>query len=318
MWLSTLAISVNLFTYIEMSILLGTMVQFDFWCVDQHLKNQNHPAHRVLWDACHQGRLFDTMILDMLIQLGTGNYRSTSQKSGKAEQKVYPCNLGKLTAESTTLQLDKDDPYRLRFGELTDLSLNQLKQADPGFFEYAIADAIATHRLYPVLTQLAYELMVEYGFHPGRDRYEILPDAIQRYGYLSEVIQVKASIVLSLTCFRHGVNVDHASVQRLISQKQGRVEELTCELQRNYPDVLTLDRDGTIVLTTKSRTPSLSNNRLTETLAKVAEEMRRQGEKIHVPQSQGKQGGISRSVKQWSKYKDRHQFLRIWIRAEGN
>ncbi len=290
---------------------VGHNVQFDFWCVDQHLNRQNHPARRVLWDACHQGRMFDTMILDMLIQLGAGKYRTSSRKAGAGEQKVYPTNLANLAAEFTTLQLSKEDPYRLRFGELIGLSRCDLQHADPGFFQYAIADAVATHRLYPALTQLAYELMADYGYHPERDRYEILPDAIERYGYLSEVIQVKASIVLS-QMFRRGVHIDEAGIQRLADEKRRRVGELTYELRRDYPDVLTFDRDGAVRLTAKSRTPSLSNLRLTVMLTQVAAEIRRPGETIQIPQSQGKQRGVSRSVKTWSKFKDRHRFLAIW------
>jgi DNA polymerase I-like protein with 3'-5' exonuclease and polymerase domains len=293
---------------------VGHNVQFDFWVIDQHLVS--HPARRVLWDACDQGRLRDTMILDMLIQLGTGGYRTPAGKAGAEEQKVYPTNLANLAADFTTLQLNKEDPYRLRFGELIGMSQTRLQRADSGFFEYAVADVVATQRLYPALTHEAEELMLGYGYDRGSNTYEILPDAIDRYGYLSEAIQVKASIVLA-HMYRRGVNVDRSGVQQLLREKRQRVAELTSELKKDYPKVLTYDREGGVRLTAMSQTPSLSNSHLTETLQQVVEEMRQKGESIQVPYSQGKQRGVSRSVKEWAKFQHLHRFIALWIELKS-
>ena len=295
---------------------VGHNVQFDFWVVDQHLSDQNHPARRVLWDICHQGRLFDTMVLDLLLQLATGRYRA-SPKTAKSEgQKVYPANLAALADEFTSLQLNKEDPFRLRFGELIGLSLERLETAEPGFFRYAVADAVATYHLYPALTQTAYEIMVEYGYRTNADRYEIQPDAIDRYGYLSEVVQVKASIVLWYM-FRRGVTVDQTGVHNLVEILRGRVDGLTQKLRRDFPDALAVDRNGNIQLTPKSQTPSFGEKRLTAMLSRVADEIQQQGERIHVPQNQGTKGGISYKTKEWEPYKDHHPFLVIWIEMKA-
>jgi hypothetical protein len=69
------------------SFFVGHNVQFDFWVVDQHLAGQEE-ARRVLWDVCNEGRLRDTQILDMLLQLGTGRLRKVGSKhSGKGKGK---------------------------------------------------------------------------------------------------------------------------------------------------------------------------------------------------------------------------------------
>ncbi|MEQ8667536.1 MAG: DNA polymerase [Pirellulales bacterium] len=295
---------------------VGHNVQFDFWVVDEHLALTDHPARRVLWEACHQGRLFDTMILDMLLQLGTGEYRSFAGRSGSSEQKVYPVNLAVLAAEYTTLELNKEDPYRLRFGELIGLPHSQLQEADPGFFEYAVLDVAATHRLYPALTQAAYELMIDYGYRRDSHRFEIRPDAIGRFGYLSEVIQVKASIVLS-HMFRHGVHVDQDGVNTLIQKHRGRVEELTAELRQDFPDALEILDDKQVRLTPKSQTPSFGTRRLIKMLTRVSRELQQLDEQIDIPQNTGTTGGISRSAKAWSKYAERHRFLAIWIEMKS-
>lgn len=290
---------------------VGHNVQFDFWVVHQHLAATTNQAQRVLWDACHEGRLLDTMILDMLIQLATGAYRVAANQGGSNDKKVYPANLAAVAANYISLVPNKDDPYRERFGELIGLSVDQLRQADPGFFHYATLDALVTQRLYPALTQTAYELMQDYGYRRAAQHYDIHPEAIDRYGYLSEVIQVKASVVLS-HMFRQGVTLDQAGVDRLVVDLRGRMEELTSELRRDYPEVLETKRDGTLKLTPQSRTPSLGEKRLTDMLSRVADELRQHAGPIEIPQSDGKTGGISRSAKAWAKYREHHRFLQVW------
>src|SRR5262249_3833184 len=51
------------------AFLVAHNLPFDFWVADQHLVGSD--ARRVLWDACNEGRLFDTQVLDLLLQLGT-------------------------------------------------------------------------------------------------------------------------------------------------------------------------------------------------------------------------------------------------------
>jgi hypothetical protein len=295
---------------------VGHNIQFDFWVVDQFLAANADTAQRILWTACHEGRLLDTMVLDMLIQLGSGAYRVAAGQGGSQEGRVYPANLAVVATDYLSTVPDKDDPYRCRFGELVGLAVDQMRQADPAFFRYALMDAVVTHRLYPALTQKAHELMAGYGFKPNARLYEIHPDAIGRYGYLSELIQVKASIVLSYM-YRQGVTVDHANVGQLVDTLRQRVDELTLELQRDYPEALEFGRDGNVKLTPQSQTPSFGERRLLEMLARVTDEIGQQGEPIDAPRSDGKKGGISRSMKRWLPYRERHRFLDIWIEMKA-
>ena len=291
---------------------VGHNVQFDFWVVDQFLAASENVAQRVLWTACHEGRLLDTMILDMLIQLGTGSYRVAAGQGGSQEGRVYPANLGVVAIDFLSTVLDKDDPYRRRFGELIGLSVEQMQQADPGFFRYALMDAVVTHRLYPAPTQRAFELMVDYGYNTKAQLYEIHPAAIDRHGYLSELIQVKASIVLSYM-YRCGVTIDQENVDQLVDTLRQRVDALTLELRRDYSDALELDRAGNVKLTPQSQTPSFGEKRLLDMLAHVVDEIRQRGEPIDVPRNDGKKGGVSRSAAKWLPYRERHRFLGIWI-----
>ena len=127
---------------------VGHNVQFDFWVIYEHLRRSGHAAQRTLWDACHDGRLRDSMILDMLIQLATGKYRKAQMRGAKDDTKIYPGSLADVANDYTAIRISKDDPHRLRFGELIGLSANALCDVDPAFFQYAIRDVVATHMLY--------------------------------------------------------------------------------------------------------------------------------------------------------------------------
>src|SRR5262249_32651743 len=142
---------------------------------------------------------------------------SAKANTGDGTAKVYPGNLADVTAAYTSLRLDKQDPYRLRFGELLGLTPAELSAADPGFFAYAAADAAAVRRLYPALTQAASELMAQHGYNRRATRCDIRPDALTEFGYLSEVIQVQASVVLA-RMLRRGVRVDVAKARALEAQ----------------------------------------------------------------------------------------------------
>jgi hypothetical protein len=109
--------------------------------------------------------------------------------------------------------------------------------------------------LYPVLVKTARALMVEQGYSESATRYEILPDAIARFGYLSEIVQVKASIVLS-HMYRRGVHTNQEAVGELIDSHRKRIAELTDEIRNQYPDVLTYDKSGNVKTTPKSKAPT--------------------------------------------------------------
>src|SRR4029077_9035162 len=163
--------------------------------------------------------------------------------------------------------------------ELIGLDASQFADVDAGFFRYAVADAVATHVLYPALAQAAEELMIEQGWTQDAARFDIRPDAIQKFGYLSETVQVKASIVLS-HMFRRGVAVDRRKVQALAQKHRAELASITEVLQRDHPQVLRKTKDNTLALTPKGQTPSLGNKELTTMLEKGAEAIQAPGHTI--------------------------------------
>jgi hypothetical protein len=296
---------------------VGHNVQFDFWAVAEHLKGAGQePARRVLWDLCDQGRLLCTQILDMLMQLATGKFRKVgaagaTRRKAEDDTKVYPGSLAEVAADYTTLRITKDDPYRERFGELVGLDAGAWRGVDPGFFQYAVRDAFTTYRLYPALASAAYQEMVAYGFDRGAQRYDIRPDAIDKFGYLSEVIQVQASVVLA-RLFRRGVRVNLAKARALEEKYRAELAEAVAELERDYHDVLTYGKDGVLKLTPKGRTPSLGDKKLGDMLLRVVAEARERGHDVQVPVSNGKKKGMALGVKAWAPYAELHPFLGLW------
>jgi hypothetical protein len=291
---------------------------FDFAVIDQHLKRRREEAaRRVLWDACDQGRVFDTQILDLLLQLATGKFRKAPAKSQNkdGDTKVYPGNLADVAADYTMLRINKEDPYRQRFGELVGLPFAAWADVEPGFFTYAVRDAVATRQLYPALANDAYQEMVAFGFDRKAKRYDVRPDALDKFGYLSEVIQVKASVVLGYL-FRRGVRVDLAKAKALEQQFRTEMADLVATLERDYRDVLTHDKDGCLKRTPKSQTPSLGSKKLGPLLLKVAAELKAQGHDVQVPVSNGKKKDMALSAKAWSRYAPLHPFLTLWVRLK--
>jgi hypothetical protein len=288
--------------------------QFDHWVLDQHLRRAGSPAVRVLWNACHEGRVLDTMLLDQLLQLATGEFRKVAG-ARKGDVKVYPGRLDEVLADYTALRVDKDDPYRLRFGELVGLPRKQWDGVDPGFFDYAIGDAVAVHRLYPALAYEATRLMHEHGFDPKATRYDIGPDAVERFGYLGELIQVKASVTLAFM-FRTGVRVDLARTRAQEARLREELAAVAADLDRDHRDVLTFTRRGVLRTTLKSGAPSLGSKKLVAKLKVVARELEEAGHPVAVPRGSPRNDGITLSAKHWSPYAHRHPFLDLWMKVK--
>src|SRR5262249_26267173 len=117
---------------------------FDFWVLEQHLRRRGEQeAQKVWWKVAEDGRLHDTMLLDMLVRL--------------ARDDSFPemRNLGVVAREYVGLEVDKADPYRLRYGEIIG---KDWATVEAGFFTYAIKDAIVTLPAYRALRQQAMAL----------------------------------------------------------------------------------------------------------------------------------------------------------------
>jgi hypothetical protein len=280
---------------------------FDFWVIDQHLKG--HPARRVLWDQCERGQLHDSMILDMLLQLATGEYRYDSK------DKVYPSNLGDLADEWLGEHLNKEDPYRMRYGELLGLTPAVIEQGDPGFIAYALKDVIATALVYRQQYAKAVALMKRVGWSPtATGGYTIRPDALLKFGPLSERVQVQGSIALAHLS-RRPLTVDQEARGRLELEYRTALDAAVIDLEQAAPGLWKRfkekKRRGQLRLTKKGKFPQQSQAVLLGKLLAVAEELR-----VRPPISKGKTGRVSLGAKDWSQWKDRHPFLSSWVKLE--
>jgi hypothetical protein len=292
---------------------VGHGVARDFWVIDRHLGARGEgQARRVLWDACHHGRLFDTQILDLLLQLGTGKFRhAPAAKSGEAEP--VPAGLAEVAADYTSLRLPPGDDHGASVGLTGNTPCVGGASVEPRLAEPAARAAAAIWRLYPALAHEAYRLMVASGFDTKARRYDVRPDALEKFGYLSEVIQVKASVVLTYL-YRRGMRVDLAQAQALGARYRAELAEVSAALERDYPQVLTYSREGVLETTPKVGAPSLRPDKLAPLLSRVAHEIRAGGHDFLVPTGDGGDQAISCAARKWERCAPLHPFLGLWRR----
>lgn len=302
---------------------VGHNVAFDFWVAHQHVGPGF--ARRALWQLGDAGRLHDTQVLDQLHQLGTGQYRSAGAKGG-ADTKIYPASLATLAGEYGAVTLDKRaradgdaDPYRLRFGELVGLPRDAM-DAHPeaaGFYGYALADVVATWQVYPQLRGRCVALMKRAGYSPNAARYEIHPDALGRYGPLSEAIQVRGDIALAHLS-RQPLRIDQvrraeleAETRAAIAAALGAIEAREPRLLQRYSAGARKAAPGSLKYTDATGQPRLNDTVLKGVLAEEAAALG-----VPVIRSAGKTGGVSTSARDWSRHAGRSPFLAAWCEME--
>jgi hypothetical protein len=163
----------------------------------------------------------------------------------------------------------------------------------------------------------AERLMYENGYDPKlkpKDRYEIVPDAIRRFGPLTEQIQVQGSIALpQLT--RTGMCLDSPRVIELQETYRRRLDEIIETFLRDYPDVIKRNRDGSVKHNSRSLTPAVNENVLRQRLLQAVEEIESKGGgKIKLPITP--KGKVSTSAKAWTTYADKHSLIKLWVERE--
>lgn len=94
------------------------------------------PAVFAAYDA---ERITDTMIRQKLLDIAAGCYRGRLHGDGRFQK--YNYDLGSVGRRAAGVHVDKNDPYRLRYGEFRDLPLDQW---EPGALSYPLGDAQAT------------------------------------------------------------------------------------------------------------------------------------------------------------------------------
>ncbi|WP_197231531.1 DNA polymerase [Novipirellula artificiosorum] len=256
---------------------------FDFVVIRKALSD---PANWV--QACDDGRLHDTMLLDSLVRL--------------ARSDEFPTNrdLGTLAQSYLKIAIDKDDPYRLRYGELIGQPWDN---AEPGFFTYAIKDAIVTWSLYKVLSAIAEKLAVPFAS-------QMLPDCRSRYGLLTESLQVRGAIALA-HIERTGLSIDQGQVERTKKTLDAEVERVIHQIQTlpGTDGFFKVDSCGDLSWTAAGK-PSINRSKLIEILSGIASD-----HGIDVPRTE-KTDDVSTSVKFWSQHVALSVFLSLWVRLE--
>lgn len=297
--------------------LSGHNVQFDVWSL---LKHEGPVTQKIIWDLGATGRLHDSMCLDLLLQLGTGQYRGQGASVRTADDtKIYPVGLGTLSEELKTGKLDKHDAYRLRFGELLGLSQEEIENhaEASGFIRYALPDAIVTYRVFPILRERAIALMRKCGWKPDANQktFEIHPQALAKWGPLGLAIQVRGSIALAELSRSH-LLIDQ---ERRTTMEQQARERYTRSLEvmlRHEPELVKRYKEkkrvGQVKVTKKSMIPQFDQKCLVRVLESEAARLC-----VEVPISDGKLKGVSTSAKAWAKYKDDSKFITAWMELEN-
>jgi hypothetical protein len=141
----------------------------------------------------------------------------------------------------------------------------------------------------------------------------ILPDALERFGPLSEAVQVKGAIPLAqITRNRMHLDVDWLAGLRTRLEKNlaGQVDELLREPR--FEGLLRLDRDGQIILTEKGKLPSLSQTRLRELLEQAANEVAGDtGRPVRIPRTD--KGNVSLKAEDWEELAPLDPLVHAWI-----
>jgi hypothetical protein len=140
-----------------------------------------------------------------------------------------------------------------------------------------------------------------------------LPKAIERFGVLSEAIQVKGAIALAQIT-RNGMHVDEDRRDAIRAGLQQQLDALIAEIEseRAWAGLLKRDRKGQLVLTDKGRAPSLSQTRLKEMLQDAAAAVAAEtGRLVRVARTD--KDNISLKADDWEDLAPFHPLVRIWL-----
>jgi hypothetical protein len=272
---------------------------FDFWAIEQHLRQRGEKEALALWwDIAASGRLHDSMLLDMLVRLA------------RDDSYPDPRRLDEIGRDYAGLEITKDDPYRMRYGEIIGRDWDTV---DPNFFDYAIKDAIVTKAAYGEIRRQAEQLLADF---PGRA--EILPDAVQRFGVLTENTQIRKSIALS-QIQRNGWAVDSEWVRREEQSLRNRLDELTAVTAELCPGLYNVRPDGSWERT-KTGGPKKNLEPLRQKLVEIATALNEDEDNdltLYIPRTK-KKGDISTKLTFWDQYADYDPtgFLKYWSEVE--
>ena len=178
-------------------LLVGHNVAYDFGVIAAAFPDLL-PA---IFEAYAADRITDTMLREKLQHLGLGVYRGFDTQDGRRVKLGY--SLGEIAKRRLRLELEKEGGWRLRYGELRDVPLEQWPEDAR---DYAITDATATLGVFR---------------DQEAERADLLVD---------EFRQARAAWWLHLMS-AWGLTTDAAGVRAFAEQVQREYDEIEGELQ---------------------------------------------------------------------------------------
>jgi hypothetical protein len=242
------------------------------------------------------------MLLDQLYRLATDG-----GAGGDDDYAFRARNLGVVAQEYAGLSVPKDDPYRVRYGEIIGVPFADV---DPGFLDYAILDAVATWRAYVRLRELCQKHQWLHSPARGEQRYEMYPRAWQRFGVLTEAVQVKAAVVLA-SAYRLGIAVDPGKAELAEARLRVRIEEAVRWIKENYPQLFRYykvkARAGDFMVNAHTGVPKFQQKEMRAVLGALA------AERGLTPPRTGKTKEVSASLDVWRNLLPDHRLVQTWV-----
>ena len=185
----------------------GFNVSFDWWV---YYQAAGPAARRALIALVDRGRLHDAMYLEMLIRLAVGD-----------DNAFFRPSLAKAALAYLDRTLSKDDDVRKGFDRFIGQPLSSIP---PESITYAAQDAVATYDLTLVLREKAAAFATD-------------PALVERFGLLTEGIQVKAALALAQMT-RNGLALDRPEITKRLEAGQAAVDEALTRLELFDPNIV--------------------------------------------------------------------------------
>ena len=195
-------------------------------------------------------------------------------------------SLSDAVAEYCNYQLRKDQ-YRTRYAETIGANWDEL---DPGFFQYAVADAIACYDLYCRSTAVAKQLTDA-------------AECQRPFGFLTESIQVRAAISLAAIT-RNGMHVDLTRAAALRDEIDAKIERAIAELETHDRNIFhRYKKDDSIRRNKNTGWPKMN-------MAVLANRLEAAAQSVDVIPPKTKSGMITTSTKEfWNQHRALHPLV---------
>lgn len=269
-------------------------IELEFYVVSNHLCKIGANKIDSVWrNLVRTGKMKDVLIIDSLVRLAISD-DTTDYKSIKDIALSYEVILDE---NSTGKILKGNDKEERRIN------------MDNSFHEL-----VALFTVFPILFQKAIALSNQYSS-------EIFPHAIQLYGPLSETIQVKGTIALSLIEMT-GFHVDKNLYCQLKEKIDEEIDRIVKELRKEsaYDGLFktTLNQYGSEELIwdpEQQGRPSINQDVFEKIIEQVVKDIdTNHGIPVIIPKTS--QSKTSKSRKVWADYEQYHDFLKLWLKLD--